>query len=525
MQDTTRRGRFLRALLGAAATIAVTAAAITSAPAQTASIEGRLGVIWGDPQPGVLTGGTILFEVYLDDGTSVQVDIPAAQRNLAIGAFGKRVRLTGAPSVDAAGRQSMLGQSVEIIEAEAAPEVAPQAAVVRRAINILVKFAGDSQEPHSPAFFHALMNKAGGDPALGIPASVNDFFRKTSWAKLVWQGRAVGVGGLTPTGWLTLPNPKTFYANCGWNSSCAGPTLSTLFDHAVALAEAQGVNMADYDSINIMLNNDLDCCAWGGSRFYNGKLFGVTWNPPWAQRTGIFVHELGHSIGLPHSGWVYHAYDSNWDQMSRGTQASSLQCGSYNSANSAGVRNLFCDEPGSGYIAAYKDHLGWIPADKKVEVSAPGVYSVWLGPNVTGLGTATTTLKKMVKVCLPDFPCTGSTARYLTVEARVRLAQFELSLPNEGVLIHDFQRNRAPIGGGNPCFFNTQSGWAVPIDSSAGDYDNPSCSAGGRAYPQWGLHNAQFDVGQVYSSAALGVVVRVVRRSGNNILVRVIRTR
>src|SRR6185295_11295185 len=81
---------------------------------------------------------------------------------------------------------------------------------------------------------------------------------------------------------------------------------------------------------------------------------------------------------------------------------------------------------------------------------------------------------KMIKICITGFACTGSTARYFTVEARVTglgaASQYDNGLVGEGVIIHDVQLDRAPISG--PCFANDQSGFAVPIDATPGDFDS-----------------------------------------------------
>src|SRR5262249_15383732 len=153
-------------------------------------------------------------------------------------------------------------------------------------------------------------------------------FIKTSWNQFSWIGDVGGVGGLgAPGGWLTLPNPKSFYANCGWNGSCAD--LQALGDDGTALGRAQGIDFTKYDNINFVLSNDLDCCAWGGGYIsaVDSKLYGSTWEPPWSQETGTYAHEMGHSIGLPHSGWVYHDYDSPWDVMSMRTSSNEVACG------------------------------------------------------------------------------------------------------------------------------------------------------------------------------------------------------
>ena len=54
----------------------------------------------------------------------------------------------------------------------------------------------------------------------------------------------------------------------------------------------------------------------GRSFVYQNRFYGATWEPPWGQNTSTYAHEMGHSLGLPHSGWRYYAYDSPWDVMS-----------------------------------------------------------------------------------------------------------------------------------------------------------------------------------------------------------------
>jgi hypothetical protein len=67
---------------------------------------------------------------------------------------------------------------------------------------------------------------------------------------------------------------------------------------------------------------------------------------------------------------------------------------------------------------------------------------------------------KMIKICLPGLPCTGSTAHYITVEARVNdqasSSQYDNAIPGNGIIIHDVLLNRAAISG--TCFFNNPVG-------------------------------------------------------------------
>jgi hypothetical protein len=361
----------------------------------------------------------------------------------------------------------------------------------KRVLYLLLKCADDTAVPHPPQFYDDLNNPDIPPKGAGFPSTVNGFFRKTSWDQFHWIGDVGGVGGVPASDWLTLPYPKIHYAPCGWDEACAN--LNALGTDGMAAGAAAGIDFSGYDQINFVFSNDLDCCAWGGSFVYQNRFYGATWEPPWGQNTTTYAHEMGHSLGLPHSGWLYYAYDSPWDVMSARAGLNGSICGSYDSDNSGAPKSLYCEEPGDGYIAPHKDFLGWIPPLNQVVVNGSSPVTVALEADALPLSSAI----KMIKVCLPDFPCTGPSARYLTIDARVKGlgsdSQFDNAIPGEGVIIHDFQADRPPIGVGDPCFINSQSGWAVPIDATPEDWVGaPFCDSGTRQYPDYALLNAQW---------------------------------
>ncbi len=485
-------------------------------------LEGTLLVAWGDPHPTLGGASEVRYTLALPDGRMVPLDVTGREA-LAVASFGRRVVLTGRPQASAA--PAVIGAApveatfaVEAIlplsdPASALAEPGAVAFGTRKVVFVLAKFPDDAAVPHSATFFTDLTNPLTPPGGATFPATINGFFSKTSWNQFSWIGDAAGVGGLgAPGGWMTLPHPKSYYANCGWSTSCFN--FSALSTDAVTLAKAEGVSFTDYDNINFVVSNDLDCCAWGGGYYMDGKSYGATWEPPWGQETGTYAHEMGHSIGLPHSGWVYYAYDSPWDMMSLRRSASSIACGSYLSINSSGsTSTIGCTEPGDGYISAHKDYLGWIPPANVLVTDTYSSSSVTLD----GLSLGLSTPLKLVKICLPTFSCTGGMARFLTVEARVKAlgtnSQFDNAIYNEGIVIHDVRMDRPAISGS--CYFNSQSGWAVPVDSTPGDYNSTTCASSGA------LTNAQFGVGQTYTNATYGVSVSVISRSGSTFVVSI----
>jgi hypothetical protein len=494
------------------------------AQAQGQTFEGTLSIRWGDPRfPG--TAGAVRYILTTPDGTYVPMDV-TQDANEVLRFNGHRVIVTGQAvsrpaAAGAAGSQAIVATSI-VDDPRLPPQAAfsaagsPEAVVsgTKKVLFLLLKYAGDTQTPHAASFFLDMTNP---DPSINaqIPTTINSFFKKVSNNTFSWVGDVGGAGGLgAPAGYLVLPQPKSYYANCGFSSSCFD--FARFDTDAVAVAKANGINFLPYDNVNFVINNDLDCCAWGGGVIIDGKSFGATWEPPWGQITSTYGHEMGHSLGLPHSGWTYASYDSPWDTMSDiRVESGSVLCGSYSSANSGGAAsNLFCDTPGDGYIAGHRDFLGWIPPANQVSVSAGSNASVALEGNAIALSTGV----KLIKICLPGVPCTGTAAstRYFTVEGRVKgggaTTRFDNAIPNEGVIIHDFWFGRPKISGG--CYFNNQSGWALPIDATPGDFSTSTCSG-------QGLSNAQFAVGQSYTNSTYGFKVTVNSRVGNTFNVTV----
>ena len=495
-----------------------------------ATIEGVLTKVWADPRPGS-PGGLELFLLTVDDGRTFRLQAADLDAR-ASGLINRRVRVTSTSAdVLALPAAPVLEPTIAIESIELAPSASafpgpPDAAVeasvfgTKKVIYLLVKFSDDAAVPHPPVFFTDMTNPDTPPAGEPFPSTINGFYKKTSWNQFSWVADVGGVGGVgAPGGWLTLPQPKSYYAPCTWASACF--STSTISNDALTLGRAQGIDFRNYDNINFVMSNDLDCCAWGGGYYssVDGKSYGATWEPPWGQNVGTYAHEMGHSIGLPHSGWAYYAYDSPWDIMSSIQTLNGMNCGSYFSRNSSANATLTCSEPGTAYISAAKDFLGWIPPSNIVVAGTFSSMTVTLDSLSAPLGSAA----KLIKICLPSLPCTGNSARFFTIEARTKgngtTSQYDNNIPGEGIIIHDVLSNRGAISGS--CFFNNQSGVAIPVDATPGDYNSVGCNTGGRTYPNYGLYNAQFTPGTTYTNSAYSFRVSVLSRSGSTYAVSI----
>lgn len=512
---TSRTTVFRASALAALASALMTFGSGT-APAQaqdaaiSQSFSGTLTMEWGDPRPHDrgANAGVTRFHLTDQNNNTFALDVPAEQQSSVTQLFNQRVvvqgKSSGLPSAAAGGDLPRIAVDHVTAVPSAAPVDAPLATTgTRKVLYLLLKYKSDTQTPHTVQFFKDLTNPLTPTTTSKTPMTINGFYHADSYGKLKWSGV---VGG---NKYFTLPKTKAQYAPCmNFGSGCTNANLNLLRTDALAIADANGIDWKSYDNINFVVNNDLDCCAWGGSFSFNGKTYGATYEPPWAQEAATYVHEFGHSLGLPHSGWRYEAYDSPWDEMSNGSYASYIVCGTYKSANSSNAtNNIYCYEPGAGYIAPYKDKLGWLPSGNVQVINAKGTFTVTLYAGTTPLAG---TRKKYIKLCTAAWPCTGSSAHFYSIEVKAKAAKPSKGIPNEGVIIHDVKMNRTPIGGS--CFFNSQSGWAVPIDATPNDYHAyPTCS--------WdagkGLQNAQFMVGKTYSNSTYGIKIKIDSKGTN----------
>jgi len=327
-------------------------------------------------------------------------------------------------------------------------------------VTLACKFSDISAEPESLSYFQDMYDNA--------PGRLDHYWREVSYD-------AIDIVGSTAVDWKNLPNPQTSYVPTPGSGTSAN--LTELFDDCTAAADpfvdfSLG-GTGGFEGINLMFNDKLDCCAWGGSRWATldgvGKSWRTTWDPPWAfQQEAVIAHEMGHGFGLPHannSDGDTNPYDSPWDVMS--------------SATGYAVDDPVYGNLGKHVTSYHKDRLGWMDGAEMFVVPGQGFFRVTLDP----LGSATTATYRMARI-----PIGGSNSHYYTVEVREAVGHYEADIPGTGggdriVIIHEVDTGRR------------EPAWVVDEDDPPADYAD--------------TEGVMWRVGELFVDAAAEIVVEV----------------
>lgn len=411
----------LGAILALALALCVQSTSMATVLNESITRAGWFVVVWGDrfgDQPISHT------RYYLSDGeTSLQLIVDETQLESLGGALvlnGKPVLVTG--EMMRAGTSSEAPVTLTVQAIELSPELqephSPQSPAqptgVMKFVSVMCKFAGNTSEPQNLAFFQNMYGST--------PPRLDHFFLSMSYG-------ATSVAGSTAHGWYTLPYTRGHYIGDFDGDGYEEAKLKELAIDCTAAADAD-IDYRNYQGINLMFNDNLDCCAWGGGETLTRdgvtRWWRMTWEPPWGYRDiSVIQHEMGHAFGMPHSSGMYgHTYDNAWDVMSNAF---------YN-----------CTAPyidpvygciGQGVNAFNRLAAGFIPSAQYKIVNTGNNLLLplrWLDT----LTPIPPTEYRMIKV-----PIRGSSSHYYTIEARRRFMDgaqhYDTKLPADAVVIHE----------------------------------------------------------------------------------------
>ena len=210
-------------------------------------------------------------------------------------------------------------------------------------VSVMCKFADVPAEPQPLSYFEGMYGSA--YPGL------DHFWREVSYD-------IANVTGSDAAGWYVLPKPRSYYVYDQDGDGVPDLDWTRAANDCTAVADAD-IYYPDFVGINLMFNDLLDCCAWGGGWYTTldgvSRLWYMTWEPPWGYgNVGVIAHEMGHGFGLPHSSGNYgQTYDNKWDVMSD----------VWSNCSNSSHPDYGC--LGQHTISFHKEMLGWVAAGQE----------------------------------------------------------------------------------------------------------------------------------------------------------------
>jgi len=319
-------------------------------------------------------------------------------------------------------------------------------------VTILCRFADVSTEPFPPAQVQTRMGN--GYPGAG------HYFDELS------EGQASLAGSVT-VGWYVLPKPRSGYiSGTSMDFSSITGDCTSAADPDVYFPQYQGVILQFNAGLSVRSVAPFDTLSFGGSFSLSLDATRRTYPMVWMSAGHVFNyvvlhHELGHSLGWPHSSGPYsQTYDSRWDIMSRGYIYQDATYGYL----------------GPHTVAYHKNLSGWLPPGRVWRFGSGDPASFLL------LRTASPPAGPGYQAAILPIP---GTTRFLIAESRL-VNGYDRGFPGEGVLLHEVNPARGdrtaqvvdPDGNGDPNdaaatwvpgerFVDPVSGYVVQVDSAA----------------------------------------------------------
>ena len=171
-------------------------------------------------------------------------------------------------------------------------------------------------------------------------SNIQDYFSNASYGKFT-------LPNIITASLQLMDNNATYYA---------GDNYTTLRDHAVAKAiTAVGNSTANYDFISIIINHNLYPSGAGlgqiGAKY--SWIDGYNYGSELDQRSGVYIHELGHNLGLWHA--------NSWDPTSLDSDDSSGTASEYGNRFDAMGDTWTYSYDQLHFNASFKNALSWLP--------------------------------------------------------------------------------------------------------------------------------------------------------------------